>query len=181
MTRSTTIVHTHTAVDSRALPVLEALAREPDLSQRELAVRAGLSLTRAHFVLRGLIADGLVQVRSTGPSSHRLGYSYQLTVEGHALHTRLSYQALSHTVLQFHELLQRCRGLLSALVERGVREVALLGEGPLRDAVREILDGQLALREVPLEGAAVVVVCDPEADAAYKGQAQRVRLVAAQP
>ncbi|MFH1807545.1 MAG: winged helix-turn-helix transcriptional regulator [Pseudomonadota bacterium] len=174
-------MQTQTTVDTRALSVLEALARAPDLSQRELAVQAGLSLTRAHFVLRELIEGGLVKLRSTGASTHRLGYSYELTTEGRALYTRLSYQVLSHTVLQFRDLLRHCRSTLGELVDAGVREVALLGEGPLRDAVREILEGQLALREVSLERARVVVVCDPEAETAYQGQAQLVRLAAGMP
>ena len=46
------------------LPVLEALADEPSLSQRELAQRVGLSLTRAHFVLKRLMERGLVKVRN---------------------------------------------------------------------------------------------------------------------
>ncbi len=174
-----TSTQTQTRVDERSRPLLEALAQSPDLSQRELAQRAGLSLTRTHFMLRELIDSGLVQVRTSRQSSHRLGYSYIITGEGRVLHTRLAYRALRSAVEQFRGVLRRFRATLHELEQAGVTGVGLLGEGPLCDAVRDLVERDSALNIVELDQARTVLVCDPEVESSYQGTARLVRLAGA--
>jgi len=163
-------------VDTRAQAVLEVLAQAPDLSQRELAQRTGLSLTKAHFVLKDLVRSELVEVRSSGSSSHRLGYVYVLTQAGRALHTRLSYAAMKSAVLKFRGILRSFEWAVAELVAAQVHEVGLLGEGPLREAVHEVIAADGRLREVELDQATTVVVCDPEAEWSYSGSARLIPL-----
>jgi len=167
---------TATAVDELVLAVLDALAGAPELSQRELARRTGLSLTKAHLMLRRLVASGLVQVVSSGQSSHRQHVVHELTDAGRKLHTRLAYQALRTTAERFAAMLGRCRALINRLVDAGHRDVALLGDGPLGEAVREMIERDGRLMLVATHDAQAIVVCDPDAVAAYRGNARLVRI-----
>jgi EPS-associated MarR family transcriptional regulator len=152
---------TTTEVD---LPVLEALAAEPSLSQRELAQRVGLSLTRAHFVLKRLTSRGLVKVRNAAQSDHKLGYLYLLTPEGLEEKARLTLAFLHHTAAQYKGMADR----VEAALEEGLeglptgepRAVVVVGEGPLAQVVRDLvtLRGDLRLVEDHAEACIAVDV-----------------------
>ena len=164
------------------LPVLEALAEEPSLSQRELARRAGLSLTRAHFVLRRLVEKGLVKVQSAAQSEHKLGYLYLLTPQGLEAKAKLTYSFLQHAAEQYREMSDRVDRVLAPAVQRerrgrGKVRVAVVGEGPLAEVVR----ARVALRndtslEPELGRAQVAVVVDPAAALSHTNGTHIVRL-----
>ncbi len=125
------------------LPVLEALAAEPSLSQRELAQRVGLSLTRAHFVLKRLMERGLVKVRNAAQSEHKLGYLYLLTPQGMEEKANLTYAFLQRTAAQYQEMVGRVEATLDARLDAVDVEapvaVAIVGQGPLAQVVRDIV------------------------------------------
>ena len=62
--------------------VLKLLQDEPDLSQRELAARLGVSNGKLHYCMRALIEKGLVKLGNFAQSKHHLGYAYLLTRAG---------------------------------------------------------------------------------------------------
>ncbi|MBI5494832.1 MAG: MarR family EPS-associated transcriptional regulator [Deltaproteobacteria bacterium] len=137
------------------LPVLEALAAEPSLSQRELALRVGMSLTKAHFVLRRLVEKGLVKVQNVASSDHKLGYLYLLTPRGIELKARLAYAFMHRTAAQYLEMTTRVENALSRqvppLAERLRRpvQVAILGKGPLSEVVAHCLRSRTDATLVP--------------------------------
>ncbi len=151
---------------SAELPVLEALAEEPSLSQRELARRAGLSLTRAHFVLKRLVEKGLVKVQNVAHSEHKLGYLYLLTPQGIEAKAKLTYAFLQHTAQQYQRMSSRVEGaLLPALRDHGQGRVrvAVLGGGPLSEVVAHLVALRSdAVVEPKLEHAHVAVLLDPD-------------------
>jgi EPS-associated MarR family transcriptional regulator len=64
------------------LRILRLLIDSPDLSQRELAVRLGLSLGKTNYCLRALIDKGWVKVNNFRNSQNKLAYAYVLTPSG---------------------------------------------------------------------------------------------------
>ncbi|OOG24430.1 MarR family EPS-associated transcriptional regulator [Thioalkalivibrio denitrificans] len=62
--------------------VLRMLQDNPDISQRELADALGVSVGKAHYLLRGLIERGFVKAGNFRRSNHKLGYLYKLTPSG---------------------------------------------------------------------------------------------------
>jgi MarR family transcriptional regulator, temperature-dependent positive regulator of motility len=62
--------------------VLRMLQDNPDISQRELADALGVSVGKAHYLLRGLIEKGFVKVRNFRRSNNKIGYLYKLTPSG---------------------------------------------------------------------------------------------------
>jgi EPS-associated MarR family transcriptional regulator len=64
------------------LRILRLLTDSPDLSQRELAQRLGLSLGKTNYCLRALIDKGWVKVNNFRNSQNKLAYAYVLTPTG---------------------------------------------------------------------------------------------------
>ncbi len=61
------------------LRLLRLLTESPELSQRELALRLGLSLGKTNYCLRALIDKGWVKVNNFRNSQNKLAYAYVLT------------------------------------------------------------------------------------------------------
>ena len=61
---------------------LKLLAANPELSQRQLSSDLGVSLGKAHYVLKSLIDVGWVKLNNFRGSNNKLGYAYVLTPAG---------------------------------------------------------------------------------------------------
>lgn len=68
--------------DELRLRLLRQLTEHPELSQREIAQRLGLSLGKTNYCLRALIDKGWVKVNNFRTSSNKLAYAYVLTPSG---------------------------------------------------------------------------------------------------
>lgn len=64
------------------LRLLRLLTESPDLSQREVAQRLGLSLGKTNYCLRALIDKGWVKVNNFRTSHNKMAYAYVLTPSG---------------------------------------------------------------------------------------------------
>lgn len=62
--------------------VLKLLEANPELSQRQLSSALGVSLGKAHYVLKSLIDIGWVKLNNFRDSKNKLGYAYVLTPAG---------------------------------------------------------------------------------------------------
>lgn len=62
--------------------VLKLLQDQPDLSQRELAHKLGVSNGKLHYCLKALIDKGLIKLGNFAESKHRMRYAYLLTPAG---------------------------------------------------------------------------------------------------
>ena len=76
--------------DDTRFRVLNALAQTPDATQREIASRLGLSVSAVNYVLKALVAKGLVKVENFTASKNKFGYVYLLTPNGAAEKLRLT-------------------------------------------------------------------------------------------
>ncbi|MBK6726646.1 MAG: MarR family EPS-associated transcriptional regulator [Xanthomonadales bacterium] len=68
--------------DELRLRLLRQLTEHPELSQREIAQRLGLSLGKTNYCLRALIDKGWVKVNNFRTSNNKLAYAYVLTPSG---------------------------------------------------------------------------------------------------
>jgi len=62
--------------------VLRLLQDNPDLTQREIADKLGLSTSGLNYCLKALIDKGWVKVHSFSQSKNKFGYIYVLTPQG---------------------------------------------------------------------------------------------------
>ena len=86
------------------LLVMRLLARRPALSQRELATSLRMSLGKANYCLRGLIAKGLVRAVHYRTDENKLSYIYQLTPDGIAARQALTHRVLEQKVVEYEAL-----------------------------------------------------------------------------
>ena len=95
-----------TETDAAAtLEALRLLEGRPELSQRQLSQRLGLSLGKTHYVLHALLNKGLVKVENFRRNDNKLAYAYLLTPKGLKEKLRLTRAFLARKESEF-EILQ---------------------------------------------------------------------------
>ena len=61
---------------------LKLLEERPDMTQRQLSQALGVSLGKAHYVVKALIDVGWIKLGNFRRSNQKLGYAYLLTPSG---------------------------------------------------------------------------------------------------
>lgn len=84
--------------------VLRMLSEEPELSQRQIAERLGISLGAVNYCLRAFISAGLVKLSRFHESSDKRRYAYLLTPSGLGEKAMLTGQFLSRKIREQAEL-----------------------------------------------------------------------------
>jgi predicted transcriptional regulator len=130
----------------RSLLLLNEIATDEPLSQRELAKRLGIALGLVNSYLKNLVAKGYVRIKAFP----RNRYGYLLTAQGIAEKSRLAYQHLSYFTNLYRMARQDYLALFLRLEASGVQAVSFCGV----DETAEI--AYLSLRETGLELAAVM-------------------------
>lgn len=95
--------------------VLRFLQDNPDLSQRDLAARLGVSNGKLNYCLNALIDKGLVRLGNFAHSQHRLGYAYLLTPAGLAEKAALTGRFLKRKMAEYEALQAEIEALRSDL------------------------------------------------------------------
>jgi EPS-associated MarR family transcriptional regulator len=84
--------------------ILRLLHENPELTQRELGERVGVSLGAVNYCLKALIERGLVKAGNFSKSSNKLGYAYVLTPAGIAEKTMLTGRFLARKKAEYEAL-----------------------------------------------------------------------------
>lgn len=99
--------------------VLRLLQENPDISQRELADALGVSVGKAHYLLRGLIEKGFVKVGNFQRSSNKLGYLYKLTPSGIRERFEVARRYLAQREAEYEAIRAEIASLREELVAQG--------------------------------------------------------------
>ena len=84
--------------------ILRLLEENPDITQRELAHKLGISLGRANYCVRALVDKGLVKIQNFQSNKNKLGYAYLLTPHGIAAKTSLTTRFLNRKLCEYEAL-----------------------------------------------------------------------------
>lgn len=84
--------------------VLKILEQEPHLTQRQLAKKLGISLGKAHYLIKSLINVGWVKFENFQQSDNKLSYAYILTPKGIVEKSAITTQFLSRKKREYNEL-----------------------------------------------------------------------------
>lgn len=90
--------------DTTSYGLLKTLADEPNLSQRDLAKRLGVSLGKVNFCLNALIAKGCLKADNFRNSDNKLAYAYLLTPRGVEQKANLTIEFLQIKVGEYERL-----------------------------------------------------------------------------
>ena len=103
--------------------VLHLLQGNPDLTQRELAERLGISLGGLNYCLKALMQRGLVKMKNFANSKNKFGYVYVLTPTGMAEKAAIARRFMQRKMEEYEALRAEIEALRSE-VEKPCGEAA---------------------------------------------------------
>lgn len=84
--------------------VMRLLQENPDLTQRELAEKLGVSVGGLNYCLKALMEKGLVKMQNFTHSKNKFGYVYVLTPRGIAEKAKLTSNFLKRKMEEYEAL-----------------------------------------------------------------------------
>lgn len=90
--------------EDTAYRVMRLLQDNPDMTQRELAQKLGLSVGGLNYCLKALVDKGWVKVHNFAHSKNKFGYVYVLTPHGIAKKAQLTGQFLQRKMAEYESL-----------------------------------------------------------------------------
>ncbi len=84
--------------------VMRILQENPDLTQRELAEKLGISVGGLNYCLKALIGKGWVKMKSFAHSKNKFGYVYVLTPTGMAEKAEITHRFLQRKMEEYEAL-----------------------------------------------------------------------------
>jgi len=124
-------------ITERELKIIEEIARDRGITQRELSRRAGISLGMVNITLKRLARRGYVKVKRM----NRRSLEYILTPKGFAEKARKSYKYFRNTLTSLREIKRKIQSLVLEECSKGERKFIILGGGELADIVELSLRG----------------------------------------
>jgi len=94
-----------------ALSVLREIDADPEMTQRTLSLRLGLSLGKINFLVKALIEKGLIKAENFKNSKNKSAYLYSLTPHGLEEKTKATYRFLKRKIEEYEKLEAQIRQL----------------------------------------------------------------------
>ena len=89
--------------------VMRILYDSPDITQRELAEKLGVSVSGLNYCLKALIDKGWVKIQNFSNNKNKLGYAYLLTPKGILQKTSLTSSFLQRKLQEYEALKQEIK------------------------------------------------------------------------
>jgi len=105
------------------LQVLREIKNDPEMTQRDLSVKLGISLSKVNFILKALIHRGFIKVDNFKKSNHKAAYLYYLTPKGVEEKARITYRFLRIKMKEYDDLEHEIRRLRQEVGEAPVQSV----------------------------------------------------------
>ena len=90
-----------TPTDQVQLHILKIVEEQPEISQRQLAERLGVSLGKINYLLKALLDKGHIKAGNFLRAEDRLKYAYLLTPEGMSAKLQLTRSYLARKELEY--------------------------------------------------------------------------------
>jgi EPS-associated MarR family transcriptional regulator len=84
--------------------VLRMLQDNPDMTQREIAEKLGLSTSGLNYCLNALIDKGYLKVQNFSQSKNKFGYIYMFTPQGVVEKAQLTNKFLRRKIAEYEAL-----------------------------------------------------------------------------
>jgi EPS-associated MarR family transcriptional regulator len=86
------------------LQVLREIKNNPEMTQRELSTKLGISLGKVNFLMKALIRQGLIKAHNFKNSNNKNAYLYYLTPSGIEVKARTTYFFLKRKMQEYEQL-----------------------------------------------------------------------------
>jgi EPS-associated MarR family transcriptional regulator len=119
-----TLSNKHDLESEEILKVLREITLTPEMTQRELSSRLGISLGKVNFLVNALIQKGLIKAHNFKNSNNKKAYLYYLTPAGLEERAKITYRFLRRKMKEYEQLERDIRQLEQEVSEtRERREV----------------------------------------------------------
>jgi DNA-binding MarR family transcriptional regulator len=115
-----------------ARDLLDAIERDPDVTQASLARRLGVAVGTVNWHLKRLVAKGYVKVKR----AERKKLRYIITPEGIALRARLTVSYIESSMELYRQVRDQARMILEQVKNAGFDRVSIQGDGDIADVCR---------------------------------------------
>lgn len=132
--------------DQMILSVLSAVEEEPDLTQKDLALRLGVAVGMVNSYLKRVIYKGYVKTRNL----QRRRLKYLLTPSGIKEKTRLTYEFLEYSYHYIRDVRRKTLIMLEPYCKQGKKRVVFYGSGEVAELT------MLTLQELDMDLVSVV-------------------------
>ncbi len=93
--------HLHDEITYKLLKLVKG---EPQLSQREIAARMGISLGKANYCVKSLVKKGYLKAKNFYGNNNKKAYMYILTPRGVEEKAKLTYSYLKIKMQEYEEI-----------------------------------------------------------------------------
>ena len=100
---------------SLEIKLIRELARQPQLSQRQLSQKCQVSLGSIHYCLNALMKKGYVKARNFKNSQNKVSYAYILTPSGLSVKKKLTLAFLKRKQDEYKALKKEIKSLENEL------------------------------------------------------------------
>jgi DNA-binding MarR family transcriptional regulator len=129
----------------RDLQLLEAVAADQKVTQRNLADRLGIALGLTNLYLKRLVRKGYIKCVNVNPNR----ILYLITPKGITEKARLTYMFIDYSLQLYKDVRAHLRDVIEPLARNGASRIAIYGTGEAAELA------YLSLRELGLEPVAI--------------------------
>lgn len=111
--------------DEIAYKLLKLIESEPQLTQRDIAQKMGVSLGKTNYCLKALIDKGFIKLQNFYNNKKKSSYIYLLTPQGIEEKAAVTYRFLQRKINEFENIKQELESLkveAAVLKDRGVKD-----------------------------------------------------------
>ncbi len=102
------------------LRLLREIKKSPELTQRELSHKLGISLGKVNFLLNALIRKGFVKAHNFKNSYNKKAYLYMLTPHGLEEKAKVTYRFFKRKLEEYERLESEIRELREEIQDLGI-------------------------------------------------------------
>ena len=84
--------------------ILKLIESNPNITQREISNSLGISLGKAHYVIKALALKGLVKFSNFKNSNNKVSYTYFLTPKGILEKSKMTKEFLESKIKEYNRL-----------------------------------------------------------------------------
>ena len=115
--------------------LLKVLGQDPNLGQRDMAKRMGISLGKVNYCVSELASKGWIKIIRFKSAKNRIPYTYMLTPKGLEEKGHLTIGFLKRKLAEYEEIKKQIRELHYEVQQEGLDNL----DSKLSDAVKCII------------------------------------------
>ena len=99
------------------LNLFREIKKTPEMTQRELSYKLGISLGKVNLLINALIRKGLIKVHNFKNSKNKKAYLYYITPKGFEEKARITYYFLKRKLKEYEDIEREIKILKSEITD----------------------------------------------------------------